>query len=230
MHDDLLTRRHLTPPAGGGIGAGAVGGSWSLRAWLVAQFAHPRGFWGHVAGWIMAHRRSNIARNRWTVALLDIRPGERVLEIGFGPGIAIQAIAARLAGGQVLGVDHSAVMVHQATRRNARAVAEGRVRLIRGDVADVPAEAGSFQKVLAVNTAMFWREPVARLRELRGRLAPGGTLALTLQPRAPKATDEDAQRAGERLAEQLREAGFAQVRIETLPLRPVSAVCVLGVK
>ncbi|MBI3992905.1 MAG: class I SAM-dependent methyltransferase [Candidatus Lambdaproteobacteria bacterium] len=229
MHDKLLARRYLEHPVGGGFGTES-GFRGRLRRALVSQFGHPRGCWGHVAGWIMAHRRSNIERNRWTVALLDVRPQDRVLEIGFGPGIAIAAVAERLAGGQVLGVDHSTVMVHQAARRDARAVADGRVRLVLGDVADVPAEAGPFQKILAVNAVMFWGEPVLRLRELRARLAPGGTLALTLQPRAPKATDADAQRAGEHLVAQLREAGFAQVRLETLPLRPVNAVCALAVK
>ena len=56
---------------------------------MVGQFGHPRGTAGSVAGWVMAHRSSNRRRNNWVVSLLDVQPGERVLEIGFGPGLAV---------------------------------------------------------------------------------------------------------------------------------------------
>jgi hypothetical protein len=46
---------------------------------------HPRGAAGSVTGWVFAHRPSNRQRNRWAVSLLDIRPADQVLEIGFGP-------------------------------------------------------------------------------------------------------------------------------------------------
>ena len=34
----------------------------------------------------MAHRGANRQRNLWVVSLLDVRPADRMLEIGFGPG------------------------------------------------------------------------------------------------------------------------------------------------
>ena len=68
----------------------------SLRTWLVSQFGHPRGIAGRLAGWVMAHRPSNRRRNAWTVDLLDLQPGERVLDIGFGPVLSLHRIAARV--------------------------------------------------------------------------------------------------------------------------------------
>ena len=82
--------------------------------------------------------------------------------------------------------------------------------------------------MLAVNVVMFWEDPVAGLCILRERLAPGGRIALTMQPRSPKATDGDSRRAGELLCGQLRAAGFRNVRLETRPMAPVAAVCALG--
>src|SRR5919109_227605 len=93
---------------------------------LVRQFGDPRGAVGHLAGWVMAHRPSNRQRNRWVVSLLDVQPTDKVLEIGFGPGIAIAELAARATRGKVYGIDHSEVMVRQAGRRNAAAVRAGR--------------------------------------------------------------------------------------------------------
>jgi ubiquinone/menaquinone biosynthesis C-methylase UbiE len=77
----------------------------------------------------MAHRSSNRRRNAWVVSLLDVQRDDRVLEIGFGPGVAIRELARLAADGYVYGLDHSEVMVRQAARRNAEGVRRGRVDL-----------------------------------------------------------------------------------------------------
>jgi SAM-dependent methyltransferase len=200
----------------------------TMRA-LVAQFHRPHGLGGRAAGWFMAHRGSNRKRNLWAADLLDVQPDDRVLELGFGPGIAIEAMARRATRGVVTGVDHSEVMVRQATRRNAAAVRAGRVDLRLGNAEDLPAFDAPFDKVLAVNSLMFWDDPVARLKELRSLLCPGGQIAIAYQPRGPQASDETAARTGREIAEQFTTAGFTDVRVETLPLKPTAVVCVLGV-
>jgi SAM-dependent methyltransferase len=196
---------------------------------VVGQFHRPHGLGGRAAGWVMAHRGSNRQRNVWAVGLLDVQPDDRVLEIGFGPGIAIGEIARRATRGLVCGIDHSEVMVRQATRRNAAAVREGRIDLRLGSAEDVPDFGARFDKILAVNSLMFWDEPVERLEELRRLLRPGGRIAIALQPRGPGATDETAERAGRDILEQLAAAGFSDVRVQTLKLQPTAVVCVLGV-
>jgi hypothetical protein len=60
-----------------------------VTAAIRAQFGHPTGFWGRAAGLLMAHRPSNRRRSAWVVSLLDVRPEDRVLEIGFGPGVGV---------------------------------------------------------------------------------------------------------------------------------------------
>src|SRR5712691_8341838 len=139
---------------------------------VVGQFHRPRGLGGRAAGRLMAHRPSNRKRNVWAVELLDVGPGDRVLEIGFGPGIAIAELARRATRGLVCGVDHSELMVRQARRRNAVAVRAGRVDLRLGSVEELPAFDTAFDKVLAVNSIGFWDQPVARLAELRALLRP----------------------------------------------------------
>jgi SAM-dependent methyltransferase len=94
---------------------------------IMSQFHRPRGLVGRLGGWEMALRSSNRKRNAWAVALMEVQPSDRVLEIGFGPGIAVREIARRATRGEVVGIDHSAVMPAQAARRNAAAIREGRV-------------------------------------------------------------------------------------------------------
>ena len=57
-------------------------------------------------------------KNRWTIELLDLKEDEHVLEIGFGPGVAIQMASQRVPRGVVVGIDHSEVMLRQAMKRN----------------------------------------------------------------------------------------------------------------
>jgi ubiquinone/menaquinone biosynthesis C-methylase UbiE len=64
---------------------------------------------GSVAGWEMAHRPSNRQRNSWVVSLLDVQPADRILEIGFGPGLAIVELSRRIGDtGHVYGIDLTA--------------------------------------------------------------------------------------------------------------------------
>src|SRR5918996_1190694 len=56
-----------------------------VTRWVISQFRNPRGLGGHVTGWIMGHRPSNVQRNRWVVSLLDLSPTDRILEVGFWP-------------------------------------------------------------------------------------------------------------------------------------------------
>lgn len=197
---------------------------------LVSQFHQPHGIGGRAAGWVMAKRGSNRERNVWAVGLLDVQAQDRVLEIGFGPGIAIQEFATRATSGLVVGVDHSEVMVQQARKRNAAAVSAGRVDLRLGSADALPAFDAPFDKILAVNSLMFWDDPVARLKELHDLLRPGGQLAIAYQPRGPGSTDEVAARTGRQIEAHFTEVGFTAVRVETLALKPTAVVCVLGVK
>jgi ubiquinone/menaquinone biosynthesis C-methylase UbiE len=198
-----------------------------VAAALRAQFGRPTGFWGRGAGLLMAHRSSNRKRNAWAVSLLDVRPDDRVLEIGFGPGLAILKLGRLVTQGYVCGIDHSEVMLRQATRRNADGIRRGVVDLRLASVDALPAFDAPFDKILAVNAMLFWSEPDARLEKLRHLLRPGGLIAVAHQPRGPGASDEMSAAKGREMAEVLARAGFTEVRVETLPLKP-AVVCALG--
>src|SRR5829696_10196461 len=137
----------------------------------------------------MAHRPSNRRRNAWAVSLLDVQPDDRVLEVGFGPGLAIRQFSRLAIDGYVCGIDHSELMLRRAKRLNAEGVRRGVVDLRLGSVEDLPAFDEPFDKILAVNATMFWREPVARLAQLRRLLRSGGLIAVAHQPRGPGASD-----------------------------------------
>ena len=154
-------------------------------------------------------------------------PADKVLEIGYGPGLAVAELV-RNGAGHVYGIDHSAVMLRQASKRNADAIEAGRVTLLQAPVDQLPDSLdGPFDAILAVNSLGFWPAPVDRLTELRHRLATNGRIAVVSQPRCTGASADTSRKAAEEIANLLRSAGFPQIRTETFPLSP-PVVCVLG--
>ncbi len=61
----------------------------NLQEKISLQFGNPHGALGNLAGFIMSHRASNVERITWAITLLDVKPENNVLEIGFGPGVGI---------------------------------------------------------------------------------------------------------------------------------------------
>jgi SAM-dependent methyltransferase len=209
------------------IGRAGIAAVRALDRDVIGQAHHPRGAAGHVTGWVFAHRPSNRRRNRWVVSLLGVRPADQVLEVGFGPGIAVAELV-RAGAGHVYGIDHSGVMLRQASRRNAAAIRAGRVTLIDAPADRLPpALDGPFDVILAVNSLGFWPAPAERLAELRRRLAPGGRVAIASQPRCPGARAGTSRNAADEVEDLLRSAGFTQMKTQTLPLSP-PVICVLA--
>lgn len=192
-----------------------------------SQFAYPTGWLGSLVGYVMAVKSRE--RSLWVLSLLDLRPDDRALEIGFGPGVDIQR-ASEVAT-YVAGIDHSAVMVQQAKRRNRMGIRAGKVEVRQGSSADpLPFPEDSFTKVFSINSFQFWPDPHLTLRELHRVLRPGGLIAMAVQPRGKGVTNEDSRIVGEQLRQALLAAGFSGVRLETKPMKPVAAVCAMGKK
>ena len=115
-------------------------------------------------------------RLRAIVDGLEIRPGDRVLEIGCGHGVAATMVCERLDGGMLTAIDRSAKMIDAAARRNAAHVAAGRAEFLVATLEEADLGERRFELIFAVRVGLFHHEP-ERARELAGRwLAPNGTL------------------------------------------------------
>jgi ubiquinone/menaquinone biosynthesis C-methylase UbiE len=90
------------------------------------------------------------------IEMLDVRPDDGVLEVGFGPGVGIQLLLHRVPAGSVAGIDYSQEMVRQAAARNAAALHNRRVDLRYGSVERLPFADEAFDKALAINSMQAW--------------------------------------------------------------------------
>ncbi len=198
------------------------------------HYRQPSGFVGQIIGNSMAQQ--HVPENDWTVSLLNVQPSDVILEVGFGPGIAIQRVAALATQGHVAGVDFSRTMVAAASKRNQQAIKAGRVNLLYGDAAHLPFASQSFDKVFSIHSLYFWPDTQHVLREIFRVLKPGSMLALTILPKE-KWPNEGADAtlctvySGDELATLLTEIGFVRIHIERPPdTLSVREICVLGMK
>ena len=128
-------------------------------------------------------------RLRKVVEKLDVRPDDRILEIGCGHGVAAALVCERLEGGHLTAIDRSAKMIEAATRRNASHIEAGKAEFIACDLEGFDPEDRRFDKVFAVRVGFFHREH-EHARSIAERwLAPGGELFVFFdEPRNRKST------------------------------------------
>ncbi|OWF45571.1 uncharacterized protein LOC110456850 [Mizuhopecten yessoensis] len=119
------------------------------------------------------------------VRLCDIQPDHQVLEVGFGPGIGIQATyhIVKDGNGEVYGIDFSEEMVLSATRLLRKGIGEGKVSLINAEAADLSCfQSNTFDRVFHCNCYYFWPDMTKATNELHRVMKPGATMVTTMNP------------------------------------------------
>ena len=195
-------------------------------------FGNPPGtLVGRFAGFLMA--LMNAPQNRMMVELLEVRPQDQVLEIGFGPGMALKMLAERASAGFVAGIELSDEMIRAATRRNRESIQRGRLELKRGTVSAIPYEDNRFDKVCTANTIYFWPEPERDAVEIRRVMRPGGTLVVCFRGEPPEGKRPTRSLPPYPVAvvvETMERAGFSDVRAEVRKVPLVMSACVVARK
>jgi ubiquinone/menaquinone biosynthesis C-methylase UbiE len=130
------------------------------------------------------HHESVLRSHTWRTAensagyLLDsLETGQRLLDVGCGPGTITLDLASRVAPGQVIGIDAEGDVVAQAQQLR-RETGAANVGFATGDVYGLDFGDESFDVVHAHQLLQHLRDPVAALREMRRVLRVGGLLAV----------------------------------------------------
>jgi ubiquinone/menaquinone biosynthesis C-methylase UbiE len=119
----------------------------------------------------------HISITQQTLALMHLKPGERVLDLGCGAGWASRLLA-QLVGvgdrpGQVVGIDVSDEMI-----RRARATSQqyDNILFVVGSAQQIPWQENFFDKVLSVESFYYYGDQGGALDEVRRVMAPRGDL------------------------------------------------------
>ncbi len=131
---------------------------------------------GHAAVVLRQHGQRT-AEEAAAFLLPELRPGMRLLDVGCGPGSITRGLAARVAPGQVVGLDLSRETLELA-RRDAAARGLDNLRYQEGSVYELPFRDGSFDVAYAHQVFQHLRERGAALGEMLRVLRPGGLAAV----------------------------------------------------
>ncbi|XP_021364585.1 uncharacterized protein LOC110457576 isoform X2 [Mizuhopecten yessoensis] len=136
---------------------------------------------GRIVTGLLVKRNGTLERE--AVRLCKIQPDRQVLELGFGPGLGIEAACQLVRGGKgkVYGVDFSEEMVIAATKRVKKDIDDGKVELINGDVADLSCfQSNTFDCVFHCNCYYFWPDIDKVARELHRVMKPDSLMVTTM--------------------------------------------------
>jgi SAM-dependent methyltransferase len=154
---------------------------------IAKQSAFARGFLGRLIARIMA--RETYADNARAVELLGISAGDRVIDIGCGPGAMLELIARQNPDAKIVGIDPSPAMIQVATGRNAQAIGSGQTRILQAKVEDVPGQVGQFDKALCAHVIYFWNDLETRLDAIGSLLESRGKLSILYNPKGAAKTE-----------------------------------------
>ncbi|XP_021363558.1 uncharacterized protein LOC110456860 isoform X2 [Mizuhopecten yessoensis] len=126
--------------------------------------------------------KNNAVLEMEAVRLCDIQPDHQVLEVGFGPGIGIQAACHLIedGNGTVQGIDISSLMLETATERNGKFLQTGKLILHLQDVADSTFDSNTFDRVFHCNCYYFWKDSLQAAKELYRVMKPRSIMVTTL--------------------------------------------------
>ena len=165
-------------------------------------------------------------RFAWAVDTLALDPGDRVLEVGCGHGVAVSLVCERLTSGRITAIDRSKKMIEMAAHRNREHIAGGRAVLQTAALEHADFGDERFDKVFAFNVAPFWLQPKAALGIVGRQLAHDGAVHVFWDARHTESGR--ARDLADRLTERIRLAEFTVSQVLVKDLRPVPAVCVIG--
>lgn len=112
-----------------------------------------------------------------TLALMDIQPADRILDLGCGTGWASRRIAKVATAGEVIGLDVADEMLRRAEQASG---GFKNIRYVWGSAEKIPVADKYFSKVLSVESFYYYADQGKALDELRRVMAPGSKLFILI--------------------------------------------------
>ena len=183
---------------------------------LARQFRKPDGVLGSIISRLMA--MGNRKAYEKIMTIMNLRGGERIFEIGYGPGDGIRMILSST-DCSFRGIDFSPLMHARAAKRNRQFVECGRAAFEFGDFLDFKPGKTKFDRVFFINVVYFWKDIRNPFRKISGMLSKGGMICFymadadDLAKSGVTATDVFCKHAVSAVKKELMAAGFGKVKV-----------------
>lgn len=145
------------------------------------------------------------------IDILNPGPSDTLLVIGFGAGVGVGMIASRYPNATIVAVDPSAAMHREASRRNRRAIAAGRARLLRTTADTLACPTSVFDGALGVNSLQMCEPIESTAAELARVMRPGARLVTLTHDWAMARQAGSVENWVQRTGAALCDAGFGEV-------------------
>jgi SAM-dependent methyltransferase len=170
---------------------------------------------------------------RAAIGLAALPPAPRVADVAAGPGTVSLQIAA--AGGRVSAIDLSEAMLAELRRRAREADVEAAIDVHHGDAQKLPFESAAYDAAFSMFGLMFFPDRHAGLLEMRRVLKPGGRAVVSswvpfdgpfgellksvteFIPGIPLGQGKQVMSTADEIADEMKAAGFRDVRVEVVP-------------
>jgi len=184
---------------------------------FVNQTRKPEGFLGKMMVNSMNGGHAKLAD--WGMTHLNGIDAVNIAELGCGGGRNTAELLNRYEKAKITALDYSEVSVQKAQEHNKDMIAAGRCKVIKGNVAELPFEDGSFDLATAFETVYFWPGLEHCFCEVCRVLKPGGAFMICNES---DGTDETSQKyekiiegmkcyTVDELSSALKTAGFSEV-------------------
>jgi len=185
-----------------------------LRKFIASQFKKPTGLFGIFTSNMMV--KNNQKNYDKIIKDLDLQQHDKLLEIGYGPGIGIQMIAELCLDCTIHGIDFSKLMYKRASKYNRTYIDNGRTQLQYGDFLKTSVLDNNYDKIFCLNVVYFWDELNSPFEKVLSLLKKGGAFHIYMADKntliEKKAPDSVFYKYSiEQVEEALEAAGFENV-------------------
>lgn len=132
--------------------------------------------------WASAGRGDDMEHEHATIAAgmlvqMEFRPDDKILDLGCGAGWLAALLVEKVTEGQVVGMDVADDMVRRARKKY---VDQPRLMFVIAGAEDIPWDDNFFNKVISIESAYYWPDPLQGFREIHRVLQPGGTVHILI--------------------------------------------------
>lgn len=176
---------------------------------MTSNARKPGGFWGSLM--IKKMNAGHFQMTKWALLKLDLPENGAVADLGCGGGRCIRLMS-QMCSSKIYGIDYSPLCVKKSSRKNRKAIKNGRVEISEASVEALPFENNSIDCAVAVETIYFWNDPDKAFSEIKRVLKPNGSLNIVCE----MVKNDDGSGAHTEVAELLKLNYYSKTEIENI--------------